>query len=111
MKKGRSIFASRRKSKKKKYWIQSAIKREGALSRQLGIPEEENIPVTLLRKIRDAEIGTTITNPTKKGKRKIKVTRLLKRRAVLALTLKRLSKRRRKKGKNKKKRKGGRKKK
>ena len=85
-------------------WIQKAIKKPGALSRQLGIPEEENIPVTLLKKIRDAEIGETITNPTKKGKRKIKVTALLKKRAVLALTLKKLAKR--KKGRKGKKGKG-----
>ena len=76
-----------------RYWIQRAVKRKGALSRQLGIPEEENIPITLLEKIRKAEIGTTIKNPTKTGKRTIKVTRKLKRRAVLALTLKRLRRR------------------
>jgi len=69
-------------------WIQKAGIRKGALSRQLGIPEEENIPITLLRKIQYAEIGDTIQNPTKSGKRTIKVTRLLKRRAVLAVTLK-----------------------
>jgi len=81
--------------RRKKYWIQRAVKKPGALSRQLGIPIEENIPVTLLRAIAKARIGTTIKNPTKTGKRYIKVTRLLKRRAVLALTLKRLARRRR----------------
>jgi len=77
-----------------KLWIQSAIRksRKGALSRQLGIPEKENIPVTLLRKIVNAAIGDTIWNPTMKGKRWIKVTKLLKRRANLALTLKRMRK-------------------
>jgi len=75
---------------RKKKWIQSAVGKKGALSRQLGIPERENIPFTLLEKIARAEIGRTILNPTKKGKRRIKVTRLLKKRAVLALTLKRL---------------------
>jgi len=78
--------------RRRRYWIQSAIKKKGALSRQLGIPIQKNIPFTLLEKIRRAKIGSTITNPTKTGKRKIKVTRLLKRRAVLALTLKRLRK-------------------
>ena len=73
-------------------WLPGAIKKPGALSRQLGIPEEENIPKTLLQKIKNAEIGETIKNPTKKGKRRIKVTRLLKRRAVLALTLKSIKK-------------------
>jgi len=79
--------------KRKRKWISKAIKRPGALSRQLGIPVEENIPVTLLRKIARTPIGETITNPTKKGKRRIKVTRLLKKRAVLALTLKEVGRR------------------
>ncbi|MEA3502654.1 MAG: hypothetical protein U9R47_07750 [Actinomycetota bacterium] len=73
---------------KKQLWIQSAKLKEGTLSRQLGIPIKDNIPVTLLKAIRDTEIGETIKNPTKKGKKQFKVTRLLKRRAVLALTLK-----------------------
>ena len=71
-------------------WIQKTGLKKGALSRQLGIPERENIPITLLEKIRKAPIGSTIRNPTTKGKRLIKVTRLLKKRAVLALTLKRI---------------------
>ena len=81
-------------ARRRRYWIQSAIKKKGALSRQLGIPIKKNIPISLLEKIRNAKIGSTITNPTKTGKRRIKVTRLLKKRAVLALTLKRLSRRR-----------------
>jgi hypothetical protein len=78
---------------KGRFWIQAAVRRKGALSKQLGIPEEKNIPVTLLERIRKAKIGTTIKNPTKTGKRTIKVTNKLKRRAVLALTLKRLRRR------------------
>lgn len=62
--------------------------KKGSLSRMLGIPEKKNIPLTLLRKITKTEIGMTIRNPTKQGKRKIKVTRLLKKRAVFALTMK-----------------------
>jgi len=81
---------------RKRMWIQHAIRKEGALSRQLDIPVEEDIPTTLLKKIVNTPIGRTIRNPTKKGKKRIKVTRLLKKRAVLALTLKRLAKRRRK---------------
>jgi len=73
---------------KKKLWIQAATLKEGTLSRQLGIPIEDNIPVTLLKEIRDADTGRTIKNPTKSGKRWFKVTKLLKRRAGLALTLK-----------------------
>jgi len=76
-------------------WIQHAIRKEGALSRQLDIPVEEDIPTTLLKKIVNTPIGRTIRNPTKKGKKRIKVTRLLKKRAVLALTLKRRRKKRR----------------
>lgn len=79
-------------ARRRRYWIQKAIKKPGALSRQLGIPVQKNIPISLLKKIRSAKVGSTITNPTKTGKRRIKVTRLLKKRAVLALTLKRLRK-------------------
>ncbi len=62
--------------------------KKGSLSRMLGIPEKDNIPLTLLRKITKTEIGMTIRNPTKQGKRKIKVTRLLKKRAMFALIMK-----------------------
>jgi len=48
----------------------------------------------LLNKIVSAKAGDTITNPTTKGKRRIKVTRLLERRAILARNLKRISKKR-----------------
>lgn len=68
-------------------FIRGAIERPGALRRQLGIPRETRIPTTLLAAIRDAPIGTRITNPTQTGRRRITVTRLLKQRAVLALTL------------------------
>jgi len=80
------------KKKRRKLWIprpeHDGLKK-GALSRQLGIPEKENIPMTLLNKIAKAKIGDTVSNPTKTGKKRIKVTRLLKKRAVLARTLKR----------------------
>lgn len=78
------------KKRNPKLWIHSAIRksRRGALSRQLEIPEKDNIPFTLLRKIKESDIGETIHNPTIKGKKWIKVTRLLKRRSGLALTLK-----------------------
>lgn len=69
-------------------FIQKIKLKKGALSRQLGIREKDNIPKTLLNKIVDAEAGDTITNPTKTGKRRIKVTRLLERRAIFARTLK-----------------------
>jgi hypothetical protein len=82
--------------KRIKKWIQIARPKKGALSRQLGIPEEENIPITLLNKIIKAKPGDTITNPTKRGKKKIKVTKLLERRSILARNLKAISKKRKK---------------
>jgi len=63
--------------------------KKGALSRQLGIPERENIPSTLLDRISSARVGTKIANPTEKGNRTFKVTKLLKKRVVLARTFKR----------------------
>lgn len=69
-------------------FIQEIGIKKGALSKQLGIPEEENIPIQLLNKIVRAEPGQTITNPTSKGRSKIRVTRLVERRAILALNLK-----------------------
>lgn len=89
---------------KKEYWIPKIDMKKGALSRQLEIPKEENIPISLLAKIKKAKIGTTITNPTKTGKRRIKVTRLLKRRAVLAHTLKKIKKTKKSKKRRRKKR-------
>lgn len=72
----------------KKFFIKKAIKKPGSLSRQLNIPIKQNIPSSLLNKIIKAKAGETITNPTMRGKRRIKVTRLLERRAIFARTLK-----------------------
>jgi hypothetical protein len=63
--------------KKKTNWIAGAIKKPGALHRQLGIPAGKKIPASLLR-----------TAAKKGGK--------LGARARLALTLKKLKKRRKK---------------
>ena len=71
----------------KKFWIQKAIKHKGSLSRQLGIPQEEIIPKSLLNEIIKAKAGQTIINPTNIGKKRIVVTRLMERRAILAKTL------------------------
>lgn len=71
-----------------KKWIQKARIKKGALSRQLGIPEKDDIPITLLKAIKKASIGETVKNPTKSGKRTFRVTSKLNRRAVLALALK-----------------------
>ena len=74
------------------YWIQKAIKHKGALRKQLGVKEGEVIPVSLLQKIINTETGKTIKY---KGKT-IRVTTQLKRRALLALRLRRMPKRGRK---------------
>ena len=80
---------------RKSRWIQRAIRKPGALSRQLGIAIKENIPMTLLRRIKQTPVGKVISNPTKKGKKRIKVTGLLKRRVNLAITLKTVAGRKR----------------
>ncbi len=71
-----------------KKFIQKIGIKKGALSKQLSIPIKKNIPITLLNKIISAKPGDTITNPTKIGIKKIKVTRLLERRSILARNLK-----------------------
>jgi len=79
-----------------KKWMQKAFSpyKKCSLHRQLEIPCDVKIPITLLKKIKGTEIGITISNPTKTGKRNIKVTRLLKSRASLAHTARTKTKRR-----------------
>jgi len=72
----------------KRKWIQKTFIRKGALSKQLGIPEKKKIPMTLLDEIISAKPGQIIKNPTKAGLKRIKVTRLMERRAILARNLK-----------------------
>lgn len=76
-----------------KKFIKGAIKKPGALSKQLGIPIKKNIPYALLRKIVIASPGSQIKNPSKLGKRIITVTGKMKQRARLAITLKKLKRR------------------
>jgi hypothetical protein len=78
---------------KNKRWIQKAGIKKGALSKQLDIPIAKDIPMRLLDKIVRAKAGDVITNPSKLGKRRIKVTHLLERRAILARNLKRMKRR------------------
>jgi len=59
--------------------------KKGALHKQLGIPMNKNIPVTLLAKIKHTSIGKTIKNPTKTGRKKYKITRLMKKRVQLVI--------------------------
>ena len=75
-----------------KRWIQRAIHEPGRLHSDLGISKEEKIPMALLNAIIKAKAGQTIKNPTSKGKKRIKVTRKLEQRAILARNLKRLKK-------------------
>lgn len=74
---------------RKKKWIQKVVKpnERGLFHKQLGIPIKQRIPKTLVQKIVKTPIGQKIKNPTKKGKRIIKVTRLLKQRANFALNV------------------------
>jgi hypothetical protein len=73
-----------------KKWIQEAHLHKGTLSKQLGIPEEDDIPMSLLDAIIKAPIGSTIDNPTDEGHKTFKVTKLLKQRSVMARNLKRI---------------------
>ena len=76
----------------KSKWIQKIKIKPGTLHKQLQIPDNKKIPLTLLNKIIKAKAGDIIINPTKIGKKKIKVTRLLEKRAILAKNLKKISK-------------------
>jgi hypothetical protein len=68
-------------------WAGNVLSRHpGALHRQLGISQDTKIPKTLLTKIVDTDIGSTIRNPTSAGRRRYKVTRLMKQRATPVLT-------------------------
>jgi len=71
---------------RKEYWIQKAIKKPGALSKQLGIPMEKNIPASTLRKIVKAETYKVVRIDGLK-----RITPLLKKRASLALTLRKFN--------------------
>lgn len=73
-------------------WIPGALEhhKEGSLHRMLGVPKCTTIPFTFLETIRNTEIGMVAKNPTLIGSKKVKVTRLVKARAVLALNLKRI---------------------
>ncbi len=73
-----------------KRWIQKTKIKKGALHKQLGVPEERKIPITLLNKIISAEVGKVIKNSSKSSKKMIKVTSLLKKRANLAKNLKKI---------------------
>lgn len=69
-------------------WIQSVHAKVGAFSRQVGVPVNKNIPKVLLTRIIKARPGEVVVNPSSIGKPRIKVTRLLERRANFALNVK-----------------------
>lgn len=75
-----------------KKFIQKALRkhRKGALHRELGYAPDEVIPVLLLESIKETPVGHKVfTNGKNRKTEWVKVTRLLKRRASLALTLRR----------------------
>ena len=67
-------------------FIKGAIKHPGALHKQLEIPQDETIPLEYLQEIRKTDIGAYASL----GTRAVEVTRLLKKRAILALNLRRI---------------------
>ena len=72
-------------------WIQKIHLKKGTLHRQLGIPLDKKIPIALLNRIISASPGETITNLSKVGRKRIKVTSVLEKRANLAKNLKSIS--------------------
>lgn len=73
-------------------WIQKIHLKKGVLHRQLEIPQDIKIPISLLNKIISAKPGDVIINPSDKGRKRIKVTRVLEKRANLARNLKNINK-------------------
>ena len=62
--------------------------KKGALRSQLKVPEDKNISMVLLNKIIKAKVGDSIMNPY--TKKEMKITKLLKSRANLGKTLKKM---------------------
>ena len=79
---------------KKNLWMQEAFKRagKGLFHKQLGVEASEKIPLTFLKTIVDTQIGKVAHNPTSVGHKMIKVTTLLKKRAVALLNADRANK-------------------
>jgi hypothetical protein len=82
-------------TRKHRCWIQDVTEtssfKKGQLSRNLDIPESDTIPLRLVIAITGAKVGTTIINPTAKGKERIVVTATLKRRANFAKTMRKFT--------------------
>jgi hypothetical protein len=73
-------------SEKKKEWIKETKMKKGALHKQLGYSEDEDIPAGIIKKIVDSEVGSKVKI---KGEEHT-ITALMKKRANLAKTLKKL---------------------
>lgn len=73
------------------YWIPKAIKSKSSLRKQLYIPKGQTISETTLEKIKEQPKGTHVQSHG----HKVPVTSKLKKRATLAMTLKRLQKKQR----------------
>ncbi len=72
-------------------WIQKTGLKKDVFSNQLDIPPKNKIPMVLLNRIIAAKRGDIVKNPANIGKKSIKVTSLLKKRAILVRNLKRIS--------------------
>jgi hypothetical protein len=73
---------------RKNRWIQGAVnpRKRGSLHRQLGVPKGEKIPKDLLNAVKAAEPGRVV----RAGGKRVRVTRLMKKRANLAVTLRKV---------------------
>ena len=80
--------------RKTNMWMQDAFKNagKGVFHRQLGVPTTEKIPMTFLQAIVDTKIGMMAHNPTSTGHKMVKVTPLMKKRAVALLNADRANK-------------------
>jgi hypothetical protein len=74
-----------------KVWIPSAVKSKSALRKQLHMPEGEPINMGTLQKIKQQKLHSHVQSHGKS----VPVTKCLKKRATLAMTLKKLQKKQR----------------
>jgi hypothetical protein len=79
---------------KQNLWMQDAFKRagKGVFHKQLGVSTTEKIPLTFLQAIVDTPLGSIAHNPTTTGNKMVKVTPLMKKRAVALLNADRANK-------------------
>jgi len=75
----------------KKVWIPYAVKSKSALRKQLHVPVGQTISMGTLQEIKNKETGSHVQSHGKS----VPVTKSLKKRATLAMTLKKLQKKQR----------------